>query len=170
MNAPSHAHYASAILCRALDTVKGEIAAYPDDDSVWTTPPGIMNSAGTLALHLAGNLSHFIGAQLGKTGYVRDREAEFASRNISRVEIIQKLEAAITAGEASLAPLSDQDLHGDYPLQLGNTTVHSGDFMIHLVAHLGYHLGQIDYHRRLTCGGQTVSALLIPNLSSAEKK
>ncbi len=170
MNAPSHARYASAILCRGLETVKGEIAAYPDDASVWATPPGIVNSAGTLALHLAGNLSHFIGAQLGKTGYVRDREAEFAARDIPRLEILARLDAAIAAVDASLAPLTDADLHEAFPLRLGDTTVHSGDFLIHLVAHFGYHLGQIDYHRRLTCGGPTVSALLIPNLSSAGKK
>ena len=170
MKAPSHAQYASAILRRELESVKTEIAAYPDDAGVWATPPGITNSAGTLALHLAGNLEHFIGAQFGKTGYVREREVEFAARNIPRAEIIGKIDAAIAAVETGLSRLSDEDLHGVYPLPFGDATVHNGDFMIHLVAHLGYHLGQIDYHRRLICGGPTVPALPISKLTSAEKK
>jgi len=162
------ARYAAAIIRRELETVKAEIVSYPDDASVWATPPGIANSAGTLALHLAGNLSAYVGAQLGKTGYVRDRDREFAARDLPRSEILKALDGALDIVESSLAPLSDADLHGRYPLAFGDTTLGTGDFLIHLVSHLGYHLGQIDYHRRLTVGGPSVKALPIPKLASVE--
>ncbi|HEX2719050.1 MAG TPA: hypothetical protein VHM67_15380, partial [Gemmatimonadaceae bacterium] len=82
------------ILTRELLALRRGIEAYPDDASVWRPMPGIANVGGTLALHIAGNLQHFIGAVLGGTGYVRDRDAEFARRDVSRDEILREIDAA----------------------------------------------------------------------------
>src|SRR5689334_16526947 len=103
-----------AILLREVRAVRREIAAYPNDEDLWALPDGISNSGGTLALHLAGNLQHFIGACLGHTGYVRDRPAEFARRNVPRAEILAELDAAAVAIDRSFGKLSDGDLGAPY--------------------------------------------------------
>lgn len=59
-----------------LDEV-GQLAQPFTDAERWTRPMDPANSIGHLVLHLTGNLHHFVGGQLGKTGYVRDREKEF---------------------------------------------------------------------------------------------
>jgi uncharacterized damage-inducible protein DinB len=151
---------------RDLKAVDAEIAAYPDDASLWVVGPGISNSAGVLALHLAGNLRHFVGAVLGKTGYVRNRDAEFGARNVPRQQIRAELAATIDDVMATLDKLNDADLGADYPILIGSEKlrVRTSDWLVHLAAHLGYHLGQIDYHRRLL----TPNPLATDNLSLRE--
>jgi hypothetical protein len=144
-----------AILDRDLRALRREIEAYPDEDSLWLQPAGISNSAGTLALHLAGNVQHYLGARLGATGYVRDRPAEFARRNVPRTEVIQQIEAARQSLVAAESRLVGSDLRGDFPEVIGNLRFEAGDYLIHLVSHFAFHLGQIDYHRRVVTG-QTV--------------
>ena len=78
---------------RDLDRLKQEIENYSSDDLLWQIEKEISNSAGTLALHLIGNLNHFIGAVLGETGYIRNREAEFSDRNVSRSKISTDIDA-----------------------------------------------------------------------------
>lgn len=138
----------SAILLRDLDTVIREIELYPDDASVWGEVPGAPNSAGTLGLHLAGNLRHFIGATLGGTGYVRNRDLEFSARGLPRAEILGPLRAAREEVEASLAKLDPAKLDEAYPLPLAERRLPTRLFLLQLAVHLTYHLGQIDYHRR----------------------
>jgi uncharacterized damage-inducible protein DinB len=142
----------SVILRRDLATLRRELAAYPDDASVWRVMPGTRNSAGALALHLAGNLRHFVGSVLGETGYVRDRDAEFSRRDLPRAELIAELERAEADVERTLNGLSADRLFADFPSPIGDHTVRTDDFLLHLVSHLGYHLGQVDYHRRLLTG------------------
>ena len=93
----------AAILDRDLGTLRREVEAYPDERGLWQEVPGISNVAGTLALHLAGNLQHYIGARLGRTGYVRDRAAEFARRDVPRSELLSQIEAARAAVKAALS-------------------------------------------------------------------
>ena len=140
---------------RELAALKREIEAYPDDASVWAIPPGISNSAGSLALHCAGNLQHFIGAKLGGTGYVRNREAEFARRDVSRAEIVAELDRAFRAVHDTLSVLPGDSVPDAFPERFTAGTIASEVFVLHLIAHLGYHLGQIDYHRRITTGNAT---------------
>jgi uncharacterized damage-inducible protein DinB len=155
------------ILLRELRAVRREILAYDDEADLWKTPPGISNSAGTLALHLAGNLRAFIGAHFGNTGYVRNRDAEFALRGVPRSEIIQELDEAMRDVQVGLAAVTEAQFDKPYRTEwLGTVTVR--DFMMHLAVHLGYHLGQIDYHRRLVTGStKTVAAIAIPELATA---
>ncbi|RQO39626.1 DinB superfamily protein [Chryseobacterium sp. KBW03] len=134
---------------RDLNKLKIEIEAYQNEENLWKIDKTIANSAGNLVLHLVGNLNHFIGTHLGNTGYVRQRDLEFSLKDIPRTELIEKIEATAAMIESSLAPLSEDDLKKEYPLVVFENTMTTDYFLIHLIAHLDYHLGQINYHRRL---------------------
>ncbi|UEQ75161.1 DinB family protein [Chryseobacterium arthrosphaerae] len=134
---------------RDLNKLKTEIEAYQKEENIWKTDKNISNSTGNLCLHLIGNLNHFIGAQLGNTGYIRHRELEFSLKDIPQAELTEKIEATATMIDTVLSQLSDEDLKKEYPLVVFEDKMTTGYFLIHLVAHLDYHLGQINYHRRL---------------------
>jgi hypothetical protein len=157
------------LLTRELRAFRRELEAYPDDASVWRAVPGLPNTGGTLALHVAGNLRHFIGGIVGRDGYVRDRDAEFSRRDVPRAELIAELDAASAAVERALGSASDDILRGAYPELIAKRRVASSDFLVHLVAHLAYHLGQIDYHRRSVTGDargvDAVSVRELPEVS-----
>jgi hypothetical protein len=142
----------AALLARELRAVKRELDLYPDDAAVWREIPGVPNTAGTLALHLAGNIQHFVGAILGRSGYVRDRDSEFARRGVPRAELQAGLDAAIRAVEQTFAALPADALNGTYPEPIAKRSVHATTFGMHLLSHLAYHLGQIDTHRRAVTG------------------
>ena len=153
---------------RDLLAVRREVGAYPDEAEIWRVPAGVSNSAGTLVLHVAGNLQAFVGGVLGDTGYVRDRDGEFARRDVAREELLGEIDRALEAVEATLEGMSDDRLEEIYPLELAGMRVTVGDFLVHLAVHLGFHLGQIDYHRRLITGvNEAIGAVRIPELGSA---
>jgi uncharacterized damage-inducible protein DinB len=155
------------IALRDLHDVKKEIAAYPDEESLWRTAPGITNPGGTLALHLAGNMRHYFGKVLGRGTYVRNRPAEFAERGVPRTEILARLDAAIDDVDDTLSHLVDEDLSKPFPEDLGGMKLFTGQFLIHCLAHMAYHIGQIDYHRRIITGiNKTISAQSIPALDN----
>jgi uncharacterized damage-inducible protein DinB len=139
-------------LLRDLAGFALELDAYRDNASIWALPAGVNNSTGTLTLHACGNLRHFIGAILGKSGYVRDRDAEFAVRDLPRVELEMLL--AVTREEVARAldQLDSDALPLDFPIPIGKTTLSTGRFLVHLATHLTYHLGQADVHRRVVTG------------------
>ena len=141
----------AVLLNRELESFRSQILSYPDDASVWTTPPGINNSAGTLVLHVSGNLRHFVGAELGESGYVRDREKEFTTRDLSRADLAALLETAVQEVEAALEGAADKELSSSRGLPGGRRTT-TARFLAHLCTHTAYHLGQLDYHRRITLG------------------
>ena len=134
---------------RDLNNLKKEINLYEDETKLWVLKDGITNSAGNLTLHLIGNLNHFIGALLGNSGYVRYRDGEFSSKNISRNDLNSKIDATIAIVTKTLQNLSDEDFEQDFPEQYQGETVKTDFMLIHLSTHLAYHLGQINYHRRL---------------------
>jgi hypothetical protein len=142
----------AAILDRDLQALAREVSAYPDERALWDTPPGITNSAGTLALHLAGNVRHYFETQLGRTGYVRDRPTEFASRDVPRTTILAQIEEARAAVRAAAARTTPDRLQEDFPEVVGGVRVVTGEYLIHLVSHFAFHLGQLDYHRRVVTG------------------
>jgi hypothetical protein len=145
------------LLERELDAFTREIEAYPTDDSVFATPPGITNSAGSLALHCAGNLQHFIGARLGNSGYVRDRDKEFATRGLTRADLVAELARAKQAVHDALGARALSSIPSVFPDKVAGKTMTTEVFVLHLVAHLAYHLGQVDYHRRITTGDATTA-------------
>lgn len=157
------------LITRELRAFRRELEAYPDDASVWRAVPGLPNSGGTLALHVAGNLRHFIGGIVGRDGYVRDRDSEFSRRDVPRAELIAGLDATIAAVEHALESPSSDLLRNAYPEPIAKRTVSASDFLVHLVAHLAYHLGQVDYHRRSVTGDMrgidAVSVRELPEVS-----
>lgn len=139
----------TAIFTRDLQKLKSEIEAYQHEDIIWITGKSIANSAGNLCLHLIGNLNTYIGAELGKTGYIRHRDLEFSLKDIERPELIRRIDQTIDVVSSSLALLEDRTLDEDYPLLVFDQKKSMAYMLIHLATHLSYHLGQINYHRRL---------------------
>jgi hypothetical protein len=155
-------HSIAALLQREVQGFEREINLFPDDETLWRTMPGIPNSAGNLALHIAGNLQYFVGTVLGGSAYVRDRDAEFSRRSGTRREIVAELQKAAVAVRTVLPNLGDEILRRDFPDPvIPNRRIQTGRFLLHLCAHASFHLGQAGYLRRgLT--GDTQSAGPVP--------
>jgi hypothetical protein len=142
----------AVVLARDLETFARQVELLPDDESLWRAVPGITNSCGNLAVHCAGNLQHYIGAVLGNTGYVRDRPAEFGRRSGSRIEVAAELRKARDLVREVLPALPDEALDRQYPEAVGGAALSTRAMLLHLAAHLGFHLGQADYLRRTMTG------------------
>lgn len=138
-----------ALYTRDLNKLKNELSAYKTESNIWILDKEIPNSAGNLALHLVGNLRAFIGAEIGKTGYIRKREEEFSLKGVPREDILAEIDLTITEINQALDQLTTEDLKGEYPLKIFKEKMSTEYFLVHLVSHLGYHLGQLNYHRRL---------------------
>lgn len=137
------------IFLRDLSKLQEEMTLYHDESQLWQVTNGISNSAGNLALHIVGNLNHFIGTVLGNTGYVRQRDLEFSSKNIPRNTIIKQIEDTKTMLQGVLQTLTEQDLQKEYKRRPFEDYMTTEYFLVHLSMHLAYHLGQVNYHRRL---------------------
>ena len=134
---------------RDLDKLKDEILAYPDEKALWKIDANIKNSGGNLALHIVGNLNHFIGAVLGNTNYKRQRDKEFNDKNVPRALIIEQIKNIKSILFDVLSSLNKEVLNNNYPIDVFGKSMSSEYFLFHLYGHLNYHLGQINYHRRL---------------------
>jgi len=134
---------------RDLQKLITEIKSYKDESNLWLVKEGISNSAGNLCLHLSGNLNHFIGTTLGNTGYVRHRDDEFSLKNIPRQDLLLNIENCMLTVKNTLKNLPGEELEKDFPLEIFGRTVSTAFMLVHLATHLTYHLGQINYHRRL---------------------
>jgi hypothetical protein len=156
------------VLHRELGAVRRSVEAYPDEASLWRLPAGLPNAGGTLVLHIAGNLRYYVGAVLGGSGYVRDRDAEFSRRDVPRDELLAEVDAAIDVVERTLGALPDDGLDAVYPERIAGRELTSRDWLVHLASHLAYHLGQLDYHRRAVTGDMRgVRALPLDELPAA---
>ncbi|MBW8522059.1 DUF1572 domain-containing protein [Chryseobacterium chendengshani] len=138
-----------SLYTRDLNKLKTEIESYQNEEALWKIDKDILNSGGNLCLHLVGNLKHFFGAILGNSGYVRNREEEFSLKNIPKSELIQQVEETLNVVISTLDQLSKEDLAKEYPIEPLGYKMTTEYFLIHLFGHLSYHLGQINYHRRL---------------------
>ena len=134
---------------RDLNKLKEEIQLYKNENDLWKVESEIQNSAGTLTLHLIGNLKHYIGAQIGITVYVRNRDREFTDRNISREKLILEIEEAISIVKTVLPTVKDEDFSKEFPVEMYGAKRNTGYILLSLSTHFCYHLGQINYHRRL---------------------
>lgn len=137
------------LYARDLNKLKAEIQAYKSEEAIWKKSSEIPNSAGNLTLHLIGNLNAYIGAEIGQTGYVRQRDLEFSTEFVSKDELVKRIDETIEVVSQGLSMLKAEDLFDDYPLIVFDSKMTTGYFLIHLTTHLAYHLGQINYHRRL---------------------
>jgi uncharacterized damage-inducible protein DinB len=135
-------------LLRDLEGLAAELDGYHDDASVWSELPGFANSTGTLVLHCCGNLRHFIGAVLGGSSYVRQRELEFSTRTELHLLL------AVTRDEVArgLEQVDAATLEQRFPGEVGGGRLPIDRMLVHLATHLGYHLGQADSHRRTVTG------------------
>ena len=138
-----------SIFDRDLNRLKTEIESYQNEKNLWITDKAVSNSGGNLCLHLLGNLNSFIGAELGNTGYIRNRPLEFSLKDIPKAELVSRIEETSATVKTALEKLTDSDLAKEYPITVFTEKTSTEYFLIHLSTHLTYHLGQINYHRRL---------------------
>ncbi len=134
---------------RDLSILEKEISLYQSEESIWLIQKEIKNSSGNLCLHLCGNLQYYVGAVLGNSEYIRNRELEFSAKNIPKEKLIHEVQTTKRVVMSTLDRLGTNSIEMIYPVDVFKEPMTIGHFLIHLTAHLGYHLGQINYHRRL---------------------
>ncbi|MEY4048424.1 MAG: hypothetical protein RL284_1975 [Bacteroidota bacterium] len=134
---------------RDLKALRREIESYPDDALVWKKTPGINNPGGNVFLHLMGNLNTFFGAVYANTGYVRNRPLEFSATGISRAKLVAMLDEIHPIVLQVLRDFPSEKLGEIYPIKIFDEEKTISYIFIHLETHLAYHLGQINYHRRI---------------------
>jgi hypothetical protein len=137
------------LFTRDLNKLIQEIELFKNEINIWKVEHDIKNSAGNLCLHLIGNLNAFIGKAIGKIDYVRNRESEFSLKNIPREELLDKIEKTIQVVNLSLTSMDENILSEEFPILVFEKKTSVEYMLIHLSTHLSYHLGQINYHRRL---------------------
>jgi hypothetical protein len=134
---------------RDIQRVIDEIALFKDEANIWKVAGAVKNSAGNLALHLSGGLNYLIGSNLSNTGYVRNRDAEFTTKGIDREQLIKQLEKLSSMIDKTLSSLTNEELEGSFPVFFDKENATIGYVLIQLLLHLNYHLGQINYLRRI---------------------
>lgn len=137
---------------RDLEKLIAELELFESESSLWLTAAGVSNAAGNLVLHVIGNLNHFIGVKLGGTDFVRDRPAEFALRDVSRADLVERLGRTNAMLKTVLGELNAAQLEAIYPEEVLGHAMTTSYFLIHLYGHLNYHLGQVNYLRRVLHG------------------
>ena len=137
------------LFSRDLNRLKNEIEQYEDEENIWKVEGVIANSAGNLCLHLVGNLNTYIGKEIGNINYARNRELEFSAKDVSRKELLEKVVHTIELVNKSLDNLDETALTKEYPILVFDQSTSTEYMLVHLATHLSYHLGQINYHRRL---------------------
>ncbi len=134
---------------RDLNKLKTEILGFKNESALWQINHQISNSAGNLCLHIVGNLNTYIGAHIGNTGYIRQRDLEFSLKDVPRRELIVQIDELLETLSETLSTIREDDLKKQYPLNVFGFDMSTEYFLVHLTTHLSYHLGQINYHRRL---------------------
>ena len=138
-----------SIFVRDLKKLKSEIESYKNEKNIWAKDRNITNCAGNLCLHIIGNLNWFIGGQLGDTGYIRRRDLEFSKKNVSKADLLMEINKVISMLDNALDKITNNQLENEYPILVFEKKTSTYYFLVHLTTHLAYHLGQINYHRRL---------------------
>jgi len=131
---------------RDIRTLIGEINQFKSEENLWKIHGSIKNSAGNLALHIAGGSNFLIGTTLANTGYVRNRDLEFAQKGVPQKDLIAGLEALIPMIGQTVRSI---DLEAAYPRMFDNKQVTNGYLLVILLTHLSYHTGQVNYLRRM---------------------
>jgi uncharacterized damage-inducible protein DinB len=139
----------TALFERDLDRAIAELKAYQKESNLWIINGEISNSAGNLLLHICGNLRHFIGSTLGDSGYIRRRDDEFNLKEVKKSEILAELKTTKKMIKQVLPQLTEEQMDSIYPINVFKKEMTTRFFLLHLNGHLNYHLGQINYHRRL---------------------
>jgi hypothetical protein len=151
------AHELAALFRRDLTRLIQQLEAFPNDEILWQCAPGTTNSAGNLVLHLEGNLREYIGRQLGGVPYIRARSDEFATAALPVVDLLKRMESVRQLVPEVLMALSAEQLQATYPENVLGVPLSTQQFLMSLLGHLNYHLGQIDYARRILSHGTAVA-------------
>ena len=146
----------AALFDRDLTRLEQELRAFPDTERLWMVAPGVSNAAGTLALHLEGNLREYIGRQLGHLEYTRDRPREFSARDVAQQELLDRVGGLRRTIPPVIRGLAPETLSAAYPEPYNGAAISTQQFLVHLLTHFNYHLGQIDYLRRFTSGAGAI--------------
>jgi len=116
------------------------------DEQIWTRPYPYGNTIGHLLLHLTGNLSYYIGAEMGGTGYVRNRPLEFSDTiHHPKAELLAKFDAAIATVAAVLQKQSESDWSTAYTAKGMEDGGDRFTAFLRCAAHISHHTGQIIY-------------------------
>lgn len=132
-----------------FNNLKNEISQYKNESDIWLLKGEIKNSPGTLTLHLCGNLNHNFGAVLGGNGYVRNRDKEFTDRNINKAELLKLINETEKTVIPVIESLTPEEMSEQFPEKFKDEEQTVYDAVIRLSFHFAYHVGQINYHRRL---------------------
>jgi uncharacterized damage-inducible protein DinB len=147
----------AALYFRDLTRLIQELQAFPSDEILWKRAPGVKNSAGNLVLHLEGNLREYIGRQLGQVAYSRVRDQEFTFSGLPREELVRRMEQVKELVVKVIVQLAESELAATHPERVLEIDMTSHDLLVHLHGHLNFHLGQIDYLRRVLTEGSAVA-------------
>lgn len=134
---------------RDFEKLFTEINSYSLSENLWKTSGVVNNSAGNLCLHLMGNAQHYIGKEIGGFDYERNREREFSAKGVSKEDLLKEISFSKDIVSKSLEGLDDSLWPKYYPLEVFGKPMTYGYFLTHLYGHFNYHLGQINYHRRM---------------------
>jgi len=134
---------------RDLNKLIEEVNLFRCEENLWKTAGSVKNSGGNLVLHIVGGSNYLIGAKLAQTGYVRDRDMEFIRKDIARDVLVFQLKNLIEMINKTLNSLSDEQMEADYPIPFDDATRSKSYVLVQLLAHLNYHLGQVNYLRRI---------------------
>ncbi len=126
-----------------------EVNLFKHEEDLWRTQGAVKNSSGNLVLHIIGGLNHLIGATLAQTGYVRDRDQEFIRKGVARKDLVAHLEELITMINKTVNALRQEDMEAEYPLFFDKPKTSNSYVLVQLLLHLNYHLGQVNYLRRV---------------------
>jgi len=137
------------LFLRDLNRLRTEIKNYPTESQLWKNTAETPNSAGSLCLHLCGNIQHFIGHLIGESKYERKREFEFSGQAVPLEKLFSEIDAAEKAVLLGFKKINVNLLDADFPVKLGENQFSFEQMLLHLYGHLNYHLGQLNYHRRL---------------------
>lgn len=126
-----------------------EVNQFKNEEDLWRTEGSVKNPAGNLVLHITGGLNHFFGATLAHTGYVRTRDQEFSKKGVKKADLVKGLEEVIAIVSQTLNKLEQRDLEAEYPIIFDGEKKTTMFIVVRMYAHLSYHLGQVNYLRRI---------------------
>jgi hypothetical protein len=145
------------LFSRDLKKLRKEIEQYPSENTLWAQLPGTINTGGNLCQHLIGNLRTYVGLTLGGHAYVRDRDAEFKEKTFTQIQMLTEIDAQHEIVISTLGTLDEAKMEEEYPRYVLDLFPEQSVRLIltHLLAHLSWHLGHINYHRRWATQVQT---------------
>ena len=133
---------------KELDKLKNEINAYESDELLWKSVEGAQVTGGNLCLFIAGNLQHNIGAMIGDSGYIRNKEAELKARNVSRERLMEEIENTRQVVVDTLEQVSKSELLKVFPTKDFEEPVTTEYYLVHLLNNFSFNLGQMHMHRK----------------------